>query len=885
MAKKIVLFADGTGNAFSTQESNVWRLSEALDATNETAALYLPGVGTSSFKLWALLDGATGFGVPGNVCTLYTFLCDNWEPGTKIYMFGFSRGAFTIRTLIGLIASQGIVAKEQPNPDGTARTIDRNEMQKYAMEAYVDYRLEIAKSWKWYERPPLVSIVHHLKELLRKFRKTAYEKAKKVKEPCIEFVGLFDTVEAYGVPIDEMRQAIDRLIWPVSFRNGRMNTIAKNVRHALSLDDERTSFHPLRIEPAIDEPIEEARKRIKEVWFVGAHSDVGGGYPDGALSYVPLVWMLNELNTEERLKRGGGLTFFPDAEKQWKAAACFSAPKHDARSMTGALYRYAPRSTQARSRFGETQFDPPVVHHTVIERIAFGNDRYTPSPLTKEARVLLPDGTVSDIFSEKGELPTKLKDIDEDAILARPFAALKALDGPKQEILEKAQDRIWWRRLMYFAMLALLGAFLALPAYVDGLSDWLCERVKDVPGVEYWLRMWEGFGNAIGPMVGFLLQFVAGYVGPYLKALHEHPAITLVLLLAIVSLYLLSDALAKAISDLTYKAWTKHGAMDTDGAISWFGRGVRRLRTNAFSKGAYSVSAKVIVPVVWGLVLIVFLGVLLGRIIFDFRTGANLASFCTPSTRLQTVEEAPVTAASDFETNKPCWPSGLGVAKGQKYLLTLTIKEPWVDRTIVADAAGFETSLIDDPAFSVTRPLLRWAFDPWFHPIARIIGDRGAQEWPLEFKNVRGHEIKAPLLVDAKCRATPRRYEKSPEYCEAHGYKEDECAAFPLKVGYFEQLDGIDLKGVKQAFDNAANRTREDGDCRNLPKTRTVFATEFDAHKEGELFLFVNDAIPFLGFLGDFYANNLGSASITLQRVPFGDAPPGSTVADAHAAK
>ncbi|QGM93698.1 DUF2235 domain-containing protein [Methylocystis rosea] len=884
MAKKIVLFADGTGNAFSTQESNVWRLSEALDASNDTAALYLPGVGTSSFKPWALLDGATGFGVPGNVCTLYTFLCDNWESGAKIYMFGFSRGAFTIRTLIGLIANQGIVAKEQPNPDGTARTIDRNEMQKYAVAAYVDYRLEIAKSWKWYERPPLVSIVHNLKELLRKFRKTAYEKAEKVKEqPSIEFVGLFDTVEAYGVPIDEMRQAVDRLIWPVSFRNGRMSTIAKNVRHALSLDDERTSFHPLRIEPASGEPIEEARKRIKEVWFAGAHSDVGGGYPDGALSYVPIVWMLNELNTEERIKQGDGLTFFPDAEKHWRAAQSFSAPRHDPRNMTGALYRYAPRSTQARSRFGETQFDPPVVHHTVIERIAFGNDRYTPSPLTKDARVLLPDGTVSDIFSKKGELPNELKGIDESATLPRPLAALKSLDGPKEEILEKAQDRIWWRRLMYFVMLALLGAFIALPAYADGLSDWLCERIKGVPGVEYWLRMWEGFGNAIGPIVGFLLQFVAGYVGPYLKALHEHPAITLVLVLTIVSLYLSSDALAKAISDLTYKAWTKHGVVDTDGAISWFGRCVRRLRANEFSKGVYSVGANVIVPGVWGLVLILFLGTLLGRVIFDFRSGANLASFCTLSTQLRTVSEAPVTAARDFETNKPCWPSGLEVAKGQKYLLTLTIKEPWVDRTIVADAAGFETSLIEDPAFSVTRPLLRWAFDPWFRPIARIIGDRGAQEWPLQFKDVHRNEIKAPTLVNAKCPATPKRYESSPEFCEAHSYQtKDECAAFPISMGYFEPLDGYDRIGAHRAFDNAVNRSSESGDCRNLPKTRKVFSAEFDAHKTGELFLFVNDAMPIFGFLGDFYANNLGSASVTLQRVPFGESSPVATVANAE---
>jgi uncharacterized protein (DUF2235 family) len=890
MAKKIVLFADGTGNAFSTQESNVWRLSAALDASNDTAALYLPGVGTSAFKPWALLDGATGLGVPGNVCALYAFLCENWAPDAKIYMFGFSRGAFTIRTLIGLIANRGIIAREQRNPDGTTRWIDRNEMQKYANAAYINYRLEIARKWKWYERPPLVSVIHKLKELRRQFYKTGYEKAQRETEtPCIEFVGLFDTVEAFGVPINEIRQAIDRLIWPISFRNNRMSTIARNVRHALSLDDERTSFHPLRIEAAEGETAEDARKRIKEVWFAGAHSDVGGGYPDGALSYVPLVWMLNELNSPERVRSGDDLAFFPDAEEHWRAAASFSAPKHDARNTTGALYRYAPRSTQVRSRFGETQFDPPVVHYSVIERIAFGNDRYTPSPLTQDTNVLLPNGVISQILSFAEELPKGLdaQDSKSDKRLERTYAALRTLDGPKQSILDRAQDRIWWRRLIYFAMLALTGALLALPAYADGLSDWLCARVTWIPGVEYWLRAWEGVGNAIGPIVGFLLQFVASYVGPYLKTLHEHPAIFLVLVLMIAALYKVSDVLARAISELTYRAWTKNGDATKDGALSWREKPARWLRTNGFSKGSYAVGAHGLLPVIWGLVLILFLGALLGRIIFDFRSGANLASFCerTSPGKLRRVDESGVTAASDFETNNPCWASGLKVEKGQRYFLTLTIKKPWVDRTVLTDAAGFETSLIEEPFFSTVRPLLRWAFTPWFHPIARIVGDAGGEEWPLEFKNVRGHEIKAPLLVDAKCPATPRRYEKSPEYCQAHGYDDDECAAFPLKVGYFEQLDGIDLKGVKQAFDNAANRTREDGDCRNLPKTRTVFAAEFDAHKDGELFLFVNDAIPFLGFLGDFYANNLGSASITLQHVPFGDAPPGSTVADAHAAK
>jgi len=105
--KKIVVFADGTGNAFTTQESNVWRLYQALDqSAPDQIARYIPGVGTSGVKLFALLDGATGIGVPSNVRKLYRFLCWNWNMGEEIYMFVFSRGAFTIRMLIGLIDSQ-----------------------------------------------------------------------------------------------------------------------------------------------------------------------------------------------------------------------------------------------------------------------------------------------------------------------------------------------------------------------------------------------------------------------------------------------------------------------------------------------------------------------------------------------------------------------------------------------------------------------------------------------------------------------------------------------------------------------------------------------------------------------------------------------------------
>jgi uncharacterized protein (DUF2235 family) len=101
MAKKIILLADGTGNGRLVQISNICRFSEALDMSDKDQLVhYIPGVGTSGFYPWKLFDGATGWGVPSNVLTLYRFLSWNWksnpkEPPAAIYMFGFSRGAFT----------------------------------------------------------------------------------------------------------------------------------------------------------------------------------------------------------------------------------------------------------------------------------------------------------------------------------------------------------------------------------------------------------------------------------------------------------------------------------------------------------------------------------------------------------------------------------------------------------------------------------------------------------------------------------------------------------------------------------------------------------------------------------------------------------------------
>jgi uncharacterized protein (DUF2235 family) len=127
MSKNIVLLSDGTGNSSSKLfKTNVWRLFQALDLTrpDRQVAYYDNGVGTSSFKLFAILGGVFGFGLARNVVDIYSFCCRNYNSGDKIYGFGFSRGAFTIRVVAGLIATVGLIKYSGDERDLAAQARD-----------------------------------------------------------------------------------------------------------------------------------------------------------------------------------------------------------------------------------------------------------------------------------------------------------------------------------------------------------------------------------------------------------------------------------------------------------------------------------------------------------------------------------------------------------------------------------------------------------------------------------------------------------------------------------------------------------------------------------------------------------------------------------------
>jgi uncharacterized protein (DUF2235 family) len=278
--RHIIVLSDGTGNSRGkAHQTNVWRTYEALDLEDPQEpecprqfALYDDGVGTSSFKPLALLGGAVGYGLARNVRDLYEFISRTYREGDRIYAFGFSRGAFTIRVLLGLIAHQGLLPYRG----------DEAELRRLSKAAFWAYRRERYKlPLNWIALPRILrdGVIDAWARLRRHRR---YAEVAKQRMVDIEFVGVWDTVAAYGMPIDELAIFINKLVWPLDLPGLALSPRVRNAVHALALDDERATFHPKLWDP---DP-----GRIQQVWFAGMHSDLGGWLSGpGAGAHVPAM--------------------------------------------------------------------------------------------------------------------------------------------------------------------------------------------------------------------------------------------------------------------------------------------------------------------------------------------------------------------------------------------------------------------------------------------------------------------------------------------------------------------------------------------------------------------------------------------------------------------
>ncbi|MCU1645647.1 MAG: Glutathione transferase [Nocardia sp.] len=269
--KRLVVCCDGTWKAeSSTTVSNIVKIAQTVSLADADAAgnhigqrvYYVSGPGARGFTSDRLLGGAFGTGLEANLSAAYWQLALNWEPGDEIYIFGFSRGAFTARSLAGMINRLGILTY--------TAMIDG----KYpdALKIY-----QTRKAHPDDPDPPAWA---------------EFRSANCYPDPVtINFLGVFDTVGAMGIPGITARRH--------RFHDVQLSSIVHCARQALAINERRRAFEPCLWEV----PVEIGEKyrrtdRVKQVWFEGVHSDIGGGYPDCGLSDITLGWMIREAEAE-----------------------------------------------------------------------------------------------------------------------------------------------------------------------------------------------------------------------------------------------------------------------------------------------------------------------------------------------------------------------------------------------------------------------------------------------------------------------------------------------------------------------------------------------------------------------------------------------------------
>lgn len=268
--KNIVLCCDGTANEFAQDNTNVIKLYFTLvQDPDRQVTFYHPGLGTReatgaltpfSRKVTKLLGSALGYGLADDLRDAYVFLMNTYQDGDKVFLFGFSRGAYTARALASLLYMYGLIRKGN--------------------EPLVPYAIRMLTgigSAGEHDAPDRVSpsfaLAHSFKQTMSRAN------------VCPRFVGVWDTVSSVG--------------WienPLKLPFVTNNPAIEIGRHAVSIDERRAFFRNHLWRRPSDQTKPWGPQNVKQVWFPGVHCDVGGGYPEAesGLSKVALEWMLEE---------------------------------------------------------------------------------------------------------------------------------------------------------------------------------------------------------------------------------------------------------------------------------------------------------------------------------------------------------------------------------------------------------------------------------------------------------------------------------------------------------------------------------------------------------------------------------------------------------------
>lgn len=336
MSRNIVVCCDGTSNQPSAAATNVAKLVYALLKDPQRQLVYYhPGLGTIAapgYKTpvgsWAarMAGLVFGYGLKDDLRDAYAYVMDHWRPGDRLFLFGFSRGAYTVRALASLIRMYGLAM------EGNAPLIPYAVRMMWRANAGAKHFAQA------------MALVGQFKNGLSA-------------EDCpIHFMGVWDTVSSVG--------------WigsPVSFPHTRSNAAVATVRHAVSLDERRAFFRTNLFDGAPDQD-------LLQVWFPGDHCDVGGGHPEieSGISKYPLEWMIEEASIKGLLVGAKRVaTVLGRSEGNYVRAAP-NAKLHDSMSGLWPLAEFVPKKHwNAREHRHEIRFnafrrrDPgpaPIVH-------------------------------------------------------------------------------------------------------------------------------------------------------------------------------------------------------------------------------------------------------------------------------------------------------------------------------------------------------------------------------------------------------------------------------------------------------------------------------------------------------------------------------------------
>ena len=377
--RNIIVCADGTGNkGGSSPDSNVYRVYKMVNKyhsgsckdgvdIDEQILFYDNGVGTAQNKLVRAVSAGIGLGFRHNVCDLYKFLSRNYRDGDRIFFFGFSRGASTVRACNGMIAKCGLVRSEG------------------LRNAQLDERVEAA--YKVYKKHKKNKESADAAEAFKDNEKTSWGAVP------IQFLGVWDTVVALGFPkrtditdpltllLNYLFAAFEKFFnfwFPHNFYHYKLTNNVQYACQALAIDDERTAFWPFVWQ---EKDIEGAENRtvdnVNQVWFAGMHANVGGGYERDGLAGIPLYWLMKQAEDK-------GLVFNSDAKQLVLDRSHIHGRMYDTRLGLKMIYRYHPREIEnlCKTKKGESiLLDKIKIHSSVIERMKHRTANYTPTQI------------------------------------------------------------------------------------------------------------------------------------------------------------------------------------------------------------------------------------------------------------------------------------------------------------------------------------------------------------------------------------------------------------------------------------------------------------------------------------------------------------------------